>query len=203
MSGSGVDYIEKTKEIMQAAEEQLRDLIGEAAAFGAYEATAKLAKLALSLSVIVLKINDPEDRDAVQASGSGPRSGSSRTIDIRDYPKFYRDGDGRLIVVGWSKKKGRVYKHKVQQDAVYRMAALLADLATRSSLIPVETIIAELRLADGTQPPRYYVDAYLRWLRHEKLAVRHGHKGYAVAEPDTLEEDCVDRMGRLRREPVS
>lgn len=199
-------YVAKGGEVIREAEEKLRDLIADAASFGAYNATAELARLASSLDALLdARAGGLEAADHIEGvrppSRRTDRTGSEQNYD--KYPQFYRDGRDRLVVVGWSKEKGREYKLRVAKDAINRMPALLVELAKRDELVSADALKAELKMEDGTHPPGYYVDTFLRWLRHSELVTKHGHRGYSIERPEELESECADRMKRLRREPVN
>ena len=181
--------------ILSTAEAQILEMIAEAAAAGDYAAIDYARAMAERLRDINLSaISTPS---AVQ--GSKPtRSHLTKTKrkprpKKGEYPR-YEVADGSLFKIGWSKKKGDQYVHRVPVSTVKSISSALEQLSMTEEPISSEQILESKALKDAGNPPSYQVYVVLAYLKDREVITSIGREGFR------LSSNTVSRTNELLRQ---
>ena len=169
--------------ILDSTEEQLREVIAEAATQGDYaivdlgRATAvAISNLRAKLTVTHAHKEEEQSGRLESQQGSNRRAGAARP----GYPKFRIQGD-TLVRVGWSKTEGKEYTHKISRSAFGLTLRSMARLAeTTAPPIPAQAIIDQIANSQAEGVPDYQVYVVIALLREKGLISKLGRKGYHV-----------------------
>jgi hypothetical protein len=175
------------KKILSQAEIELRALIEACAKTGDYATIAELAALATSVGHLV-------GRDDRAAEAKGPSTTrTARPISRKkEYPRFVRSGE-RLVKIGWSKKRGAAYEHKVPREMVVRVARAISDTARPGKAFTVESLPLSSVGAANDEPPVYQAYVVIAWLRSLGALKKQGRDGYVAGKgvPDAVERGWI------------
>src|SRR5438105_955733 len=136
------DYLRVARGVLARTEQDLRGLIGRAAAAGEYDALFTLTGWAREVRQLVdndghvrapsRQPADPGKRVAgrraakISTARGGRRRKRRKQLASRpaEYPKFLRDGDS-LVKIGWSKSEKSTYEHKAPRRVIELLVAAL------------------------------------------------------------------------------
>jgi predicted nucleic acid-binding protein len=194
-----MDTAKQAKEVLSAAEKQLRELVGTAAAGGEYESAERIMRWARVVGTLTRDSeatapSTPElsanrsscDRVRRRSAGRRRSSGTLRGDRHLAYPRFFRRGE-QLVKIGWSKKEKAEYEHKAPRRVVDALTAAIARRSGNGKLFTVEDLLPLKDPKDGSEMPGYQVYVTLAWLRTVGLVDQRGREGYRVASPSTLD----------------
>ncbi|MEY2714610.1 MAG: hypothetical protein RIT24_953 [Planctomycetota bacterium] len=135
-------------------------------------ASARLPQIpALERSALAMQVAD------FAAAGEGSGVTKPSRDKNRGYPKFLRTGS-ELIKIGWSKKEGQEYVHRVRREYLMATVTRIAQVAsTRSPFVMDDLAPVQ---AGGKELPSYLVYVTMKWLCHEGLVEHVGRAGYEV-----------------------
>lgn len=216
--------LERVKEVVQRAEDELRSLVAEAAKEGDYATVVEIAAWASQLARLVAESGAPGTESterhegpstavpirsrARRRKGLSRKRAPSRPTDAaavassggQKYPTFVREGSD-LVKIAWSKTDRNEYEHRAPWRNVEAVASALARAGSGNSRFTMDDVIPVRLPASGDEVPSYQAYAVLAWLRHEDLVIQYGRRGYSVAVPD-LESAVAERwVGMMGGEP--
>jgi hypothetical protein len=182
---------QRIEPILQHAEQELREVIADAAKNGDYDAVDLArdvaARIKAMLPLVVRRAapgqNGKPSSPALHTTGVGaPAFPRSRTGKKGAYPRFLVR-KGLLWKYGWSKSDKKEYIHKVPKDVFEQTIAAIATL-TQNGVSPLaaDQIVQQIELA-GHAIPVYQVYVSLAFLRDRDVIQRNGRDGYVVV-PD-------------------
>lgn len=200
--------IEKGKQVLVDAEEQLRQLVGEAAAVGDYETVAQLVGLAKAVAKLAedgpgrsaagraYMMLSAADTSAVASDETRKALRKRRRSGTKSgYPKFQKEGQ-QLVKVGWSKRDGKEYFHKAPKSVVVRLAEALSKIGAEGQLMAAEEFLP-LTDRKGKEVPDYQTYLCLRWLCDEGIVEQLGRQGYRVANPKAVPRSVEKQWSKL------
>jgi hypothetical protein len=188
--------------VLLAAEASLRRLIEERLKQQRYGEVAKIAQLADGLAHLT-KARPGEQRAEVtdQPAGSSrarpmrstaATKGGAAQRSPRKFPRFERDG-GRLIKVGWSKKRKGEYEHRAPREAVVAFTRHLASQVKPGQVFAIEELLPVPDVSTGGEVPGYQVYLTLAWLREAGAVERKGRDGY-ICRDGAVSEARLDAL---------
>lgn len=205
--------LRSAREILDEGEIALRKLMVQAASKGDYAVLAKITRWASELGQVAAEDRNSTVRGTLSTmngrgrarrktssaaqpdrAGGGLRRRSSGAAS--SYPRFLRDG-GELVKVGWSKRLGAEYRHRVPKTVVDQLVSSISDVAATGDIVTMERILAQVGAADGDSAPTYQLYVALAWLRDEGLVRQHGRQGYSLARPVGLTSGAENRWDTL------
>jgi hypothetical protein len=191
-------YLDRAIKLLRDVDREMRSIMGQALAVGAYGELGRIAPLAEGVTGLLAQFAGPSVGSGVPdqgASTSGPVAEPQLgTVKKRPkaapYPRFEREPD-RLVKIGWSKRDKKEYEHRASQEVVELVAdALIAradgKLFTMDSVLPLKT-------ADGNEVPSYQAYLVLGWLRSGGAIQRRGRDGYVI-NAGGLDGSVVDAL---------
>ncbi len=218
------DLLQKGVNILGRAEEQLRQLLGQAAQSGDYDSILVLTDWARLLRDLMddgggrglsrggtqpasqsgVTEAVPDRPDTLQnnmphapARPTGRAAGTRRTSSRRrEYPKFLRDGD-YLVKVGWSKSAKAPYEHRSPRRVLTLLLHAVQHAGRDGRRFTMDDVLPLKDAEDGTDIPTYQAYLCLAWLRVEQLIVQHGRQGYSLPSPAELDRQASERLQRL------
>ena len=97
-----------------------------------------------------------------------------------EYPRF-KVVDGSLFKIGWSKKKGDKYIHRVPIDSVKNISGALEQLSAIQGPVSSEQILESDFLKDAGNPPSYQVYIVLAFLKERGIIASTGREGFRLS----------------------
>ena len=196
---------EHAKQILTATDQQLRQLIAEAATAGdlagvdfAREIDGRVRQILHSISSTGFKTGElsaPRNPPPPRVSRSkAARKGAPKRK--TGYPK-YSSRSGILYRLGWSKKQREEYEHKAPRRVVELFAASLVKKSGNGSLVTVDDVMPLVDPGDGSDLPTYQAYLCLAWLRGLGLVKQQGRQGYIVPEPGSLQSLLEEEWTQL------
>lgn len=213
--------------VLADAEAKLRELVGQAAAQGDYDAAVKMATIAKDVAALAVGLDSvgptsvgasagpgPADPSRTQpadssAAASGRRGRSERlggaarsrrTPPKGEYPKFFRQGD-HLVKVSWSKKDRDEYQHKAPRRVAELLAGAIAKRAANGRQFTSDDIFPLKDPQDGGEVPSYQAYAALAWFKTSGLVRPHGRRGYTAKNQGALQGMLPSAWERLAELP--
>ncbi len=209
-----MDTAKRATTLLAEAERQLRELVGEAAAAGEYDAVQQISDLARRVGALVQNAQNAGRSEAIPTgvamrderptavADRAARIGSSTTRHSKrlpakgEYPKFCRRGD-QLVKIGWSKREKAEYEHKAPHQTVDVLTTAIARRSDNGKLFTVEDLLPLKNPVDGTEIPSYQAYVALAWFRRLGLVKQHGRRGYSVKGPSRVGEAIVASWEQL------
>lgn len=213
--------------VLAEAEAKLRELVGQAAAQGDYDAAVRMATVAKDVAALAVGLEEggPTSEGAssnLAAKGSSrnclgdalaavspPRGSSGRAgTAVRsrrappqgEYPKFFRQGD-HLVKVSWSKKDRDEYQHKATRRVAELLAAAIAKRGANGRQFTSEDIFPLKDPQENGDVPSYQAYAALAWFKASGLIRPHGRRGYSAKSQETLPGKLPSAWERLPELP--
>lgn len=179
--------LEKISNILAETEEQLRNLIAEAAVSADYRGVDAARQAAVGIRELRERFsanpgNKPlasESRPRNSKSGSR-RGRSASRAGRKTYPRFIVEKD-TLTKIGWSKKHKREYAHRVAVGVFDRTVRTMVTLANeKTGPFLAEDIIVKVNESDEDKIPSYQVYIVIAFLRAGGCIRQQGRDGYAI-----------------------
>lgn len=206
-----MDTVFEARQILVAAQGQLRQLIERGVREQRYAEVAEVAGLAQGVASLLQGRLAPASKDAPPALTEQPkRGGASAPVLSRgsaartgkpNYPRFERDGD-KLVKVGWSKKNKAAYEHRAPREAVIAFARHLSGSVQAGKLFAVEDLLPVPDLAGGGELPAYQVYLALAWLRQVGAIDKRGRDGYVLRQSGLNDAMLDEHWARLPVRPA-
>ncbi len=109
-----------------------------------------------------------------------PRKKRKPTPKKGEYPRF-NVTDGSLFKIGWSKKKGDQYIHRVPISTVKNISGALEQLSASVGPVSTEKILDSVFLKDAGNPPSYQVYIVLAFLKERGIIASTGREGFRLS----------------------
>ena len=168
--------------VLRTAEESVLDIVARAAAERDYAMIDKARSLAERLRALEKAeqsqlTNARAEPAKKQRRMAGKRKARESSDD--NYPKFKVANDS-LYKIGWSKKKGAEYTHRVPLERARKIIGVLDQLSQKvSGVISTEKILGSDELQTASIPS-YQTYNVLALLKREKIIVSAGRDGYQL-----------------------
>ncbi len=176
------DLEKKLATVLATAEAGVLEVIAAAAASGDYAAIDRARAIAEKL------------RDVSRGMSAGtkvagvpspvhmrtPRKKRKATPKKGEYPRF-NVVDGSLFKIGWSKKKGDQYIHRVPISTVKNISGALEQLSASVGPVSTEKILESVFLKDAGDPPSYQVYIVLAFLKERGIIASTGREGFRLS----------------------
>ena len=168
--------------VLANAEASVLEVIAAAAASGDYATIDRARAIAERLRDIS---RDSNAGTKVTKAPSPVYMGTQRkkrkkTPKKGEYPRF-NVADGSLFKVGWSKKKGDQYVHRVPISTVKNISGALEQLSAAQGPVSTEKILESSFLKDAGNPPSYQVYVVLAFLKERGIIASTGREGFRLS----------------------
>jgi hypothetical protein len=172
----------KLATVLANAEAGVLEIIAAAAASRDYAAIDRARAIAERLRDINREVNA-----GLRVAGSPPpvymrtqRKKRKTTPKKGEYPRF-KVVDGSLFKIGWSKKKGDEYIHRVPIDSVKNISGALEQFSAIQGPVSSEQILESDFLKDAGNPPSYQVYIVLAFLKERGIIASTGREGFRLS----------------------
>lgn len=192
---------EKLEAVLTKAENELQEVIVEAAKAGDYRGVDVARTIAVSIRELNAKISE----SYLQGKSSKTQTNAEVKVSPRErrltlkrkarsvYPRFETRNDS-IVKIGWSKKQRREYSHKVPSDVFEKTVKAMSVLAASSAgPFMAEQIIDKVNNTEIEAIPAYQVYVVIAMLRKTKCIMQIGREGYKIST-DIMEK----AVGALR-----
>ncbi len=175
------DLEKKLAMVLATAEAGVLEVIAAAAASGDYATIDRARAIAERLR----DISRDTSAEAKVAVAPSPvymrtqRKARKKTPKKGEYPRF-NVADGSLFKVGWSKKKGDQYVHRVPISTVKNISGALEQLSAAQGPVSTEQILESKFLKDAGNPPSYQVYVVLAFLKERGIIASTGREGFRL-----------------------
>jgi len=188
----------KVLEILNKAEQELREAIAEAARSGDYRTVELGRNVAVNIKELCERISGNGQLTTKPASITR----GSETKDQKKNKKFTRRSkpaglprfevrNGSLYKIGWSKKQRSEYSHKVPRSAFDAITTVMARLASEGTgPFTAESVIEKLNASIEDTIPAYQVYVVMAALRSLDAISQIGREGYDI--PIDISEKVKD-----------
>jgi hypothetical protein len=212
-----METLSRAKAVVEKAEQDLRQLLAEAAAAGEYDSVVTLADWAKHLAVLSGPLGSSlnlgeQNGAAVTASGrpailtnirqaqpvpKSKRKKKTRRLSRKaEYPKFLREKD-ELVKIGWSKSEKSPYEHKAPKSVIGDLAQALVRAGRGGRRFSMDEILPLKQSGGDGEVPSYQAYLALAWFRIESLVTQHGRQGYSLPDGIGLPDEAERRWGKL------
>lgn len=202
--------IDTARALVQAAENQIQELIESAVSQRRYADVVVLAPIAEGLLALIRTQSGTGEIEFTNRSATRPQP-KSRTDDLgqgvgrlpsetHSYPRFERQND-RLVKIAWSKKDRREYEHRAPADTIFTIARQFERDAKPGAPFLMDQVMP-FKNGDGAEIPSYQAYLALAWFRLLGLVETRGKDGYAVGVENLyshVERAWSDMPDTLRR----
>jgi hypothetical protein len=178
---------ERSVELIQKTEREIRALLATAVESGDYEELSKITVCAKGLKALIEKLGSPVPLISAPEGSKG---------NVGEYPKFFRDGN-KLVMVGWSKKGQAEYTHVAPRSALDALLEKLVEACESDEIASTHDLLPLSNPWSGKHFPEYYARTCLRWLRSIGLVKKYGHRGYSIKTDVEYESIIESRWKRL------
>ncbi len=203
--------------VVKKAEQELRQLLAEAAAGGEYDSVVTLADWAKHLARLSESVPTPVDLLETNGSAIAASVRPAMTSNIRqpqavpksrrkkkarrvsrkaEYPKFLREKD-ELVKIGWSKSEKSPYEHKAPKSVIGVLAQALIRAGRNGRRFSTDEILPLKQSPGDGEVPSYQAYLALAWFRVESLVTQHGRQGYSLPKGIDLTDEAERRWGKL------
>jgi len=191
----------KVLDILKKAEEELREVIAEAARAGDYRNVDIGRIVAVNIKEICERISRdgqillrPIIEDA-KAKNKKKRKKTYKRNKPEGLPRF-EVLNGSLFKIGWSRKQQSEYSHKVPHSAFEAITDAMAKLAKEGKgPFAAEIVIEKMNSSTEDIVPAYQVYVVLAALREWDLITQVGREGYSI--PIDISEKAKDKWKDL------
>jgi len=193
----------KVLEILNKAEEELREAIAEAARSGDYRAVEVGRNVAVNIKELCERISGNGQiasksvtiTKGTEAKSQKKRKKVTRRSKPADLPRF-EVRNGSLYKIGWSKKQRSEYSHKVPRSAYDAIANSMTKLANEGTgPFTAEVVIEKLNVSTEDMIPSYQVYVVLAALRSLDAIRQVGREGYDI--PMDISEKAKDLWEKM------
>ncbi len=167
--------------VLATAETGVLEIIAVAAASGNYDAIDRARAVAEKLRDINREISGTGKllEPTQLASKKTRRKARKKTPRKGKYPRFHI-ADESLYKVGWSKKKGNEYVHRVPISTVKNISGALTQLSATQGPVSSEQILDSDFLKEAGNPPSYQVYTVLAFLKERGIIASTGREGFRL-----------------------
>lgn len=174
---------EKIEEVLTKAENELQEVIVEAAKEGDYRGVDAGRAAAVEICNLKARILKPSSKGELKSESNVSRTkkkvATKRHVRGK-YPKFEIKND-TLVRIGWSKKERREYTHKVTKRVFYETVEVMGRLAKGGAgPFMAETIIEQVNNAESETIPSYQIYVVIGFLRKLNCIKQIGREGYDI-----------------------
>jgi hypothetical protein len=185
-----MELIDRAAKLIEQTESTLKNLLAEAAQQGDYPAVERLAIWAktiheLAIAAAVGKSNGKTDRPATKSvsklsrgiADHKPVTASRRKT--TQYPSFVRAGD-ELIMLAWSKRKKKEYRHKASHLVLQLLAKAMAERGSGGRVFSTDELLPIRTSTDGNEVPNYKAYVGISFMKNAGVIEQHGRRGYSI-----------------------
>jgi len=195
---------EKIEAILKKAENELQEIIVEAAKAGDYRGVDTGRAAAVEICNLKARILKPSSKSELKTESDMSRSkkkvATKRHVRGK-YPKF-EVKNNTLIRIGWSKKEKREYTHKVSKQVFYQTVEEMGRLAQGGAgPFMAEKIIEQVNNSESETIPSYQVYVVIGLLRKLNCIKQIGREGYDI--PIDLAKKAETAWGNLSKQTVA
>jgi len=174
---------EKIEAVLTKAENELQEVIVEAAKDGDYRGVDAGRAAAVEICNIKARILKPSSKSELKSESDASRVKKKVTTKRHSrgkYPKF-EVKNGALFRIGWSKKERREYTHKVSKQIFYQTVEEMGRLAQgRAGPFMAEKIIEQVNNSESETIPSYQIYVVIGLLRKLDCIKQIGREGYDI-----------------------
>ncbi len=189
---------EKIEAVLTKAENELQEVIVEAAKAGDYRGVDAGRAAAVEICNIKARILKPSSKSELKSERDESRVKKKVTTKRHSrgkYPKF-EVKNGALVRIGWSKKERREYTHKVSKQVFYQTVEEMGRLAqSGTGPFMAEKIIEQVNNSGSEIIPSYQVYVVIGLLRKLNFIKQIGREGYDI--PIDLAKKAETAWGNL------
>lgn len=181
---------ERIEEVLTKTENELKEIIVEAAKVGDYRGVDAGRAAAVEICNLKARILKPSSKGELKSESNLSRvkkKVATKRHGRGKYPKF-EVKNGTLVRIGWSKKEKREYTHKVSKIMFYETVEVMSRLAQGGTgPFMAEKIIEQANNAKSETIPSYQVYVVLGLLRQTNCIKQVGREGYDIP-PELVEK---------------
>jgi hypothetical protein len=174
---------EKIEAVLTKAENELQEVIVEAAKAGDYRGVDAGRAAAVEICNLKARILKPSSKGELKTESNVSRAKkkvATKRHGRGKYPKFEVKNDS-LVRIGWSKKEKREYTHKVPKRVLYETVEVMGRLAQgETGPFMAEKIIEQVNNADSEAIPSYQIYVVIGFLRKLNCIKQIGREGYDI-----------------------
>jgi len=177
------DLKEKIQTVLTKAENELQEIIIEAAKAGDYRGVDAGRAAAVEIKNLKIRILKPSSKREFKTESDAMRSKkkvAAKRHGRSKYPKF-EVKNGALVRIGWSKKDKREYTHKVSKQVFYQTVEEMGRLAQGGAgPFMAEKIIEQVNNSEAETIPSYQIYVVIGLLRKLNCIKQIGREGYDI-----------------------
>ena len=188
---------EKIEAVLTKAENELQEIIIEAAKAGDYRGVDAGRAAAVEIKNLKIRILNPTSKSELKKEGGTrhKKNVTTKRHNRRKYPKF-EVKNGALVRIGWSKKDKREYTHKVSKQVFYQTVEEMGRLAqSGAGPFMAEKIIEQVNNSEAETIPSYQIYVVIGLLRKLNCIKQIGREGYDIPTD-------IDTKARIEWEAV-
>ena len=174
---------ERIEEVLTKAENELQEVIVEAAKAGDYRGVDTGRAAAVEICNIKARILKPSSKGDLKSESNVSRTKknvATKRHSRGKYPKFEVKND-TLVRIGWSKKERREYTHKVSKRVFVETVEVMGRLAQGGAgPFMAEKIIEQVNNAGSETIPSYQIYVVIGFLRKLNCIKQIGREGYDI-----------------------
>lgn len=174
---------ERIEEVLTKAENELQEVIVEAAKEGDYRGVDAGRAAAVEICNLKARILKPSSKGELKSESNVSRSKkkvATKRHGRGKYPKFEVKNDN-LVRIGWSKKERREYTHKVSKRVFVKTVEEMGRLAQGGTgPFMAEKIIEQVNNAESETIPSYQIYVVIGFLRKLNCIKQIGREGYDI-----------------------
>ena len=189
----------RLKQLIADLDNAARRELTAAAADGRFDDVSELTPIAKEVAALANRCsieNHPSESVAVgenqvvhqecTATVSSDSRLSPEIFGKADCPQFLRE-KAELVKLGWSAIKEGTYEHRVHEEIVHTISAIVASKGKAGHRFTMNEILESLSAEKNSkQIPSYQVYAVVLWLKWAGMVLQHGRQGYTVIRPQTF-----------------
>lgn len=193
----------KVLDILNKAEQELREAIAEAARSGDYRAVELGRNVAVNIKELCERISGNgqlASKSTATTHRTTTKSQKKRTKVTRrskpaGLPRF-EVRNGSLYKIGWSKKERSEYSHKVPRPSFDAIIISMGKLASEGTgPFAAEAVIEKLNASTEETIPAYQVYVVMATLRSKNVINQVGREGYDI--PTDISEKASNTWREL------
>jgi hypothetical protein len=189
---------EKIEAVLTKAENELQEVIVEAAKDGDYRGVDAGRAAAVEICNIKARILKPSSKGDLKSESNESRAKkkvATKRHGRGKYPKFEVKNDN-IVRIGWSKKERREYTHKVSKRVFYETVEVMGRLAQGGAgPFMAEKIIEQVNHAESETIPSYQIYVVIGFLRKFNCIKQIGREGYDI--PIDMAKKAESAWGNL------
>lgn len=174
---------EKIEAVLTKAENELQEIIADAAKEGDYRGVDAGRAAAVEICNLKARISKPSSKGELKSKSDvshAKKKVATKRRRHNKYPKFEIKND-TLVRIGWSKKEKREYTHKVSKRLFYETVEAMGRLAQGGTgPFMAEKIIEQVNNAEPETIPSYQIYVVIGFLRKLNCIKQIGREGYDI-----------------------